>query len=73
MVSVIERVQYEFHAGRDTEFLENPEKILLDGVLAERQFMGDLTVGKPFGHQGDDGTWETISIRKSICSAVAQI
>jgi glycosyltransferase involved in cell wall biosynthesis len=54
MVSVIERVQYEFHAGRDTEFLENPEKILLDGVLAERQCMGDLTVGKPFGHQGDD-------------------
>jgi hypothetical protein len=54
VVSVIQRVEDKFCAGRDAEFLEDPEKILFDGVFAERQFLGDLAIGKSLGHEGND-------------------
>jgi len=34
-IPIIHGVKYEFDAGRDSQLLENPEEIFLDGVLAE--------------------------------------
>jgi hypothetical protein len=49
----MERVENEFDTGRDAQLIEDPEEIFFYGMLAEREFLCDLTVGKPLGHPGD--------------------
>lgn len=53
-VSVVDRIEDEFDAGRDAELFEDAEDVLLDGVFAELEFEGDFAVVESFGDEGDD-------------------
>jgi hypothetical protein len=44
-VAVVDGVEDELHAAGDAQFFEDPEKIFLDGVLAEVELEGDGTIG----------------------------
>jgi hypothetical protein len=47
-------VEHEFNPGGDPQFLENLEQIILDGMLAKLQLLGNLAVGQAVGYQGDN-------------------
>ncbi len=47
-------VEHEFDPGGDPQFLENLEQIILDGMLAKLQLLGNLAVGQAVGYQGDN-------------------
>jgi hypothetical protein len=47
-ISVVDGIQDELDAGRDAEFFEDAIKILLDGVLAEVEFAGNVAVAEAF-------------------------
>jgi len=47
-------VEHEFNPGGNSKFLENLEQIILDGMLAEFQLLGNLAVGQAVGYQGDN-------------------
>jgi glycosyltransferase involved in cell wall biosynthesis len=51
---VVQCVEDECDASRDAEFFKDSEEILLDGVFAERQFLGNLAIGKALGLEGDN-------------------
>ena len=53
-VTVVDGVEDQFDASGDAEFFENPVEIFFDGVLAEVEFAGDLTISQAFGDEGDD-------------------
>ena len=42
-------VEHEFNPGGDPQFLENLEQIILDGVLAKLQLLGNLAVRQAVG------------------------
>ena len=46
-------VEHEFDPGRDPQFLENLEQIVLDGMLAKLQLLGNLAVRQAVSYQGD--------------------
>src|SRR5258708_5388625 len=43
-------IKYNFDAARDSKFVEDSEKVVLYGVLPERQSMCDLAVGESLSH-----------------------
>ena len=45
-------VEHEFDPGRDPQFLENLEPIVLDGMLAKLQLLGNLAVRQAVSYQG---------------------
>src|SRR5882762_181841 len=47
-------VQHELDASGDTQFLENLEQVILDGVLTELQLFGNLTVSEAVRNQRDN-------------------
>ena len=42
--AALEGVERQLHSGRDSEFLENPEQVILDGMLAQIQALGNLAI-----------------------------
>jgi hypothetical protein len=53
-ISIIDGVEHEFDAAGDAQLFENAKQIFLDGVLAEVEFGGDLTIAETFGDERDD-------------------
>src|SRR5580700_7048148 len=53
-VSVIDGVEDEFDAGRNAELVEDAEKVLLDGVLAQAEFAGGFAIAEAFCDESDD-------------------
>ena len=53
MFAVIHGVEDGFDARGDTQLVEDPEQVLLHGVLAKSQFLGDLFVREAFGDERD--------------------
>jgi hypothetical protein len=51
VIPVVDRVKHEFDPGGDAEFVEDPEEVFLHGVLAQSQFLGDLSIGEALGKQ----------------------
>jgi len=51
---VVDSIENQFHAVGNSQLVENPEQVLLDRVLAEAQFAGDVAVAQAFGHESDD-------------------
>ncbi len=54
MVAVADGVEHQFDPGRDAQFVEDPEKIFLDGVFTESEFLRNFAVGEALSDQGDD-------------------
>ena len=50
-VSVVYRVEDEFHTCGNAELLEYPKKIFLDGVFAQIEFAGDVAVAQSFSNR----------------------
>ena len=50
-LAAIDGVKSKFHAGSYSQFFKHTEKIILDGVLAEAEAIGNLAVAQAFGHQ----------------------
>jgi hypothetical protein len=69
-------VEHEFDPGRDPQFLENLESIVLDGMLAELQLLGNLAVRQAVSYQGDNFLFalrqQTGSVSHKISFAVFQ-
>src|SRR5208337_34534 len=40
--------QDHFHALGNSQLVENPEQVILDGVLGKRKALGDLAIGETF-------------------------
>src|SRR5580658_297892 len=51
---VAESHEQEFDPAGDAEFVEDAEKIVFYGVLAELHTLGDFAVGKSLGEKADD-------------------
>src|ERR1022692_23678 len=45
-----QRVKHNFDPAGDSQFVENPEEIVLNGMLPERKPLCNFAVGEPFGH-----------------------
>ena len=43
-VAFLEQQKKQFKSGRDAEFVENPKQVVLNGVLAKLESVGDLLV-----------------------------
>jgi hypothetical protein len=52
--SPVDRVQSQLQSIRSSHFVEDPEQIVSNSVLAQLQFMGNITIGHTFGYQVDD-------------------
>jgi hypothetical protein len=61
-------VEHEFDPGRYPQFLENLEQMVLDGILAKLQLLGNLAVRQAVSHQGR----QTGSVSHRISFAVCQ-
>ena len=53
MVAVVDGVEHQFDPGGDAQLVENAKQILLYGVFAECQLLGDIPIREPFRDQGD--------------------
>jgi len=51
---VVHGIKDQFDAAGDAKFFENAEEIFLDGVLAELEFDGDVSITQSFGHECHD-------------------
>src|SRR6266849_3165729 len=45
-----QRIEYDFDAAGDSQLVEDPEKIILYRMLAQRESMRDLAIIEPLGH-----------------------
>jgi hypothetical protein len=66
-VAIVQGIEHEFHAGRDPQLFENPEKIFLDRVVAQVKFAGDLAIGESLGDQRDDLFFAWSQDRATAC------
>lgn len=48
--AVAEGVEYDFNPAGNSQLVENPEQVVLDGVFRQLQTFGSLAIGKSFGH-----------------------
>jgi hypothetical protein len=53
-VSAVDGVKDEFDAIGNSQLVEDTEQVLLDGVLAEAEFAGDVAIAGAFGCQGNN-------------------
>jgi len=51
LFSVRNCVQHKFDSRRDADFVEDAQQVFLDRVLAEVQFLRDVSILKTFGYQ----------------------
>lgn len=51
---MVDGAENQFDPSGDDQLVENPEKIFLYGVFAERQFASDISARQTFGDQRDD-------------------
>src|ERR1700723_972332 len=49
-VSVAESVEHNFDPAGYSQFVENAEQIVFDGVFGQLETLSDLAIGKAFGH-----------------------
>ena len=50
-LSSIDGIKGQLQPARSTHFIEDPKQIVADGVLAQIELMGNITIGETFGHQ----------------------
>jgi hypothetical protein len=51
---VVDRIQREFEAVRDAEFVEDVVQVVLDGLLGDEKFFADFLVAETLGDELDD-------------------
>jgi hypothetical protein len=49
--TLFEGIECQFNAGRNAQFFEHAKKVVLDGVFAELQSVGDFAIAQAFGNQ----------------------
>ena len=49
-VSVIDGIEYEFHAIRHAELVKNTEQVFLHRVFTQGKFARNIAITHPFGH-----------------------
>src|SRR5579863_9971773 len=53
-ISVVDGIENQFDPGRNTNLVEDTEEVLLDCVLAEIEFSGDVAIAEAFGDERND-------------------
>jgi hypothetical protein len=52
--SPIDGVQGQLQSIRSSHFVKDPKQIVPNGVLAQFELLGNVTIGETFGHQMDN-------------------
>src|ERR1700674_45529 len=52
--SPVDSVKRQLQPIRSSHFVEDPKQIVADGVLAQMELVGNVAIGKTFGHQVDN-------------------
>src|ERR1700694_189691 len=52
--SAVDGVKGQLQPIRSSHFVKDPKQIVADGVLAQMELVGNVTIGETFGHQVDN-------------------